>query len=298
MKKKLFINTSAVCFYPKQVPEGTRLGNTMGFGREVGRENDGGRPMHRPDGGFSFGREPGDADDRAEIVRRTRAVLAKLQENAADPANPPSLLVVTKTQPLSRVSALPRGEILGIGENRVQEIGKKIQENVETPPIHLIGRLQTNKVADIMDGVCGGRVVMVQSLDRMPLAQKLNRAARERGFVVPCLVQVNIGRESQKGGLPPEDTTAAVRAFAQLPGIRVEGLMAVLPAVDFSRDGELLRPMFRAMRTLWGQLRDMAAEGTEIKHLSMGMSQDAFMAAQEGATMVRVGSAIFGSRSG
>ncbi|MDR1569411.1 MAG: YggS family pyridoxal phosphate-dependent enzyme [Oscillospiraceae bacterium] len=231
-----------------------------------------------------------DDAERRLLAMRVHGIRRALADAARDPQNPPSLLAVTKTVSAERISALPESEIVGIGENRAKEIMEKSGNLVENLRIHMIGRLQTNKVTDIID-----RVFMIQSLDRMNLAKEIDRQAGKLGAVARCLVQVNIGHEAQKGGIPPEDTVDTVRAFARLPNLRVEGLMAVLP---IAKDAETLRPLFRQMRELFDRLRDEAIAGTDILHLSMGMSGDAIIAAQEGATMVRIGSAIFGARNG
>ena len=136
---------------------------------------------------------------------------------------------------------------------------------------------------------------MIQSLDRMELAQEIDRHAQKRGIVMPVLVQVNIGQESQKGGVAPEEAISFIRSVHALPGLAVQGLMCIMPHVS---DEQTLRPLFRSMRTLFERTRGEAVAGTDIRHLSMGMSADYELAAQEGATMVRVGSAIFGRRSG
>ncbi|MDR1262163.1 MAG: YggS family pyridoxal phosphate-dependent enzyme [Oscillospiraceae bacterium] len=233
--------------------------------------------------------------DRGEIHQRVRAINAMLKLNARDPDNPPGLLVVTKTIPVERIALLPRDQIIGIGENRAQEIRGKIAhavdcrvESFDNLPIHMIGRLQTNKVVDII-----GRVALIQSLDRIELANEIDRQAGRRDIIAHCLAQVNIGQEAQKGGVSPGETMDAVRAFARLPNLRVEGLMAVLPASD---DEGLLRSLFRRMRQLFDQLRAESIAGVSMTHLSMGMTGDAMIATQEGATMVRLGSAIFGPR--
>ncbi|GHU71294.1 YggS family pyridoxal phosphate enzyme [Clostridia bacterium] len=233
--------------------------------------------------------------DRVIITSRVLKIRAALKANARDPDNPPGLLAVTKTVPIERIALLPMDEVIGIGENRAQEIRLKLAnavecrvESVEKLPIHMIGRLQTNKVVDII-----GRAALIQSLDRIELAKEIDRQAGRRGIIAPCLVQVNIGQESQKGGVSPGETIDAVRAFARLPSLRIEGLMAVLPESD---DESLLRGLFKRMRGLFDQLRELAIPNSAMTHLSMGMSGDAMIAAQEGATMVRLGSAIFGPR--
>jgi pyridoxal phosphate enzyme (YggS family) len=228
-----------------------------------------------------------------EIVReRVLSIKKALRENALDPDNPPELLAVTKTQPISTVDLLPFDEIAGVGENRADETLRKYGRDWKKSAIHMIGRLQTNKVPSIID-----RVSLIQSLDRESLAREIDRCAANAGLILNCLVQVNIGRESQKGGVPPESTKETVRGFARYPNLRIVGLMAILPMVG-NLELETLRPMFQSMRKLFLELRDEAVNGTSFSILSMGMSADSVIAAQEGATMVRIGSALFGARHG
>lgn len=135
---------------------------------------------------------------------------------------------------------------------------------------------------------------MVQSLDRPSLGQALDARAQAAGLCLPVLAQVNIGGEPQKAGIAPDEVKGFVRAMAKLAGLRVSGLMAVMPLVD---DPETIRPLFRRMRGLFEGLRDEAIADTRITELSMGMSGDWKIAAQEGATILRIGSAIFGKRA-
>ena len=154
--------------------------------------------------------------------------------------------------------------------------------------IHLIGRLQSNKVKYIINDVC-----LIHSLDRMELAQEIDRQAQKNGKRMPVLIQVNIARESQKAGVDEEALVPLLKLCADLPGVKVDGLMAIMPIAD---DPEDVRPYFRRMRGWFDRLRDMDLPGISMNTLSMGMSDDAVVAAQEGATMVRLGRALFGAR--
>lgn len=226
-------------------------------------------------------------DDFAAAIRARVAAIQR--ELAACAENPPMLLPVTKTQPVPTILALSGTGVSAIGENRVQEMLEKYPALCGEFAIHLIGRLQTNKIKYIM-----GRASMLQSLDREALATEIDRRAQDRGLIMPALVEVNIGQEPQKAGLAPEEVEPFVRRCAKLPGIRVCGLMTVMP---LSRDSEALRPLFREMRALFDRLRAEAIAGVSMETLSMGMSGDYRVAAQEGSTLVRVGTAIFGNRS-
>ena len=145
--------------------------------------------------------------------------------------------------------------------------------------------MQTNKVKYIIDHVC-----LLHALDRMDLAQEIDRRAGQRGRALPVLVQVNIAQEPQKGGMPVEEVLPFLRKMRDFSGLHVEGLMSIMP--QYAGEDEL-RGLFRGMRRLFDQLRDEALPNVEMRELSMGMSRDYRIAAQEGATMVRVGTALY-----
>ncbi len=224
-----------------------------------------------------------------EMLMRVQKIRRQLEDEAADRwGRAPEIIAVSKTIEASRVNAVREAGITRLGENRVQEIMEKLPYLDASFQIDLIGRLQNNKVKYIID-----KVGMIQSLDRMSLAQEIDRRAQQHGLMMPVLVQVNIGNEPQKGGVSVEETQAFVRAVSGLPGLEVRGLMAVMPDLD---DDVQLRPYFKRMRSLFDALREENIAGTRMEELSMGMSGDYILAAQEGATHVRIGSAIFGSR--
>lgn len=195
------------------------------------------------------------------------------------------LLVVSKTRDADAVRAVADAGQLLFGENRVQEARDKIplvaRAGLEW---HLIGPLQRNK-AHLAVQLFG----MIQSVDSVELAQELSKRA-ERLRPLPVLLQVNVGREPQKSGLMPEETLAAVRAMAPLPGIAIRGVMTIPP---FDPEPEASRPWFRALARLAGEIRDEGITGVGMAELSMGMSHDFVIAVEEGATLVRVGSAVF-----
>jgi len=194
-------------------------------------------------------------------------------------------LAVTKTVPPEVIAQAVSCGLTLFGENRVQEALPKI-ERFPQAEWHLIGRLQTNKVRAVVS-----RFALIHSLDRWKLAAELQERAKQQGQTVRVLVQVNIGREPQKGGVLPEEVPDFLREVAQLSHLRVEGLMAIPPAAC---DPEEARPYFRAMYQLF---RSIDIPGIEMKTLSMGMSADYVVAVEEGANLVRVGSLLFGERS-
>ena len=191
------------------------------------------------------------------------------------------LIAVSKTVDLERIRAAVAAGAAALGENRVQEAKDKVAALGRPVPWHLIGSLQTNKARD---------AVMlfdwIHSVDRLELAQELSRRAHSAERTLNILLQVNLGDEPQKGGVAPAETKRLGEAVAGLPGLRVRGLMAIPPAAPTP---SLTRPHFRALR----ELRDSLG----LEHLSMGMSADYEVAIEEGATMVRVGTAIFGQRA-
>ncbi len=225
-----------------------------------------------------------------EMLARVAAIRQELEAAAAQRwGRAPEIIAVSKTVDAPRVNLVKEAGITRLGENRVQEIMEKMPYLDASFQIDLIGRLQNNKVKYIID-----KVGMIQSLDRMSLAQEIDRRAQQHGLRMPVLVQVNIGDEPQKGGVPVAQTLSFARQAAALPGIEIRGLMAVMPDLD---DDTQLRPYFTRMRSLFEALREENIAGTNIEELSMGMSGDYLLAAQEGATHVRIGSAIFGSRT-
>ena len=195
---------------------------------------------------------------------------------------------VSKTIDPDTINMAWDGGIRLLGENRVQELVAKQDRLNPGFEIHLIGRLQTNKVKQAVE-----RVAMIQSLDRDALAVEIDHRAQAAGKVMPVLVQVNIAREPQKAGVDEDDLIPFLRRCAGLPGLSVQGLMAIMPVAD---DPEDVRPLFRRMRLWFERLRDMDIPGVAMNTLSMGMSDDCVVAAEEGATMVRLGRALFGAR--
>ena len=198
------------------------------------------------------------------------------------------ICAVSKTVDPETINLAWDGGIRVLGENRVQELLGKLDALNPGYDIHLIGQLQTNKVKYIVD-----KVAMIQSVDREALAREISRRAEQAGVKMPVLVQVNIAREAQKAGVDEEELVPLLKLCGELPGLKVRGLMAIMPIAD---DPEDVRPYFRRMRDWFERLRDMNLDNIEMQTLSMGMSDDAIVAAQEGATMVRLGRALFGAR--
>ena len=224
-------------------------------------------------------------EDIQKSVERIRRELAEASEGRY-PA--PRLMAVTKTRTPEEILPLREMGITEIGENRVQELKSKLPEIGGTFRIHLIGRLQRNKVRQII-----GDVDMIQSVDSVPLAEEISSRAVQAGLRMDVLTEISPAGEAQKGGVPPEEAERFLRQIAPLEGIRVMGLMAVMP---LSEDEAYLDGLFANMRQLFERIRETAIPGVRMEELSMGMSGDYRLAARHGATVVRIGSAIFGPR--
>jgi len=226
---------------------------------------------------------------REELEQRVNKVRRELEEAAEGRWPVPRLIAVTKTHTPEEILPLAEAGITEIGENRVQELREKLPALQGKFDIHLIGRLQRNKVRQIVRDVG-----MIQSVDSLPLAEEIHARSLAAEKRMPVLVEVSPAGEEQKGGVPFAETEAFLRSIAPLEGIRVRGLMAVMPLTD---DREYLEGLFARMRELFDRLRETAIDRIEMEELSMGMSGDYKLAAAHGATMVRVGSAILGQRT-
>jgi len=223
--------------------------------------------------------------DEQLLKSNVERILKVLQENCYQDQPPARLIAVTKTVAPKVINQLKPLGVLDIGENRAQVALPKLPEIAPEFRLHWIGRLQTNKVKDIIDTVC-----MLHSLDRGELAREVDRRARQHGRVIPALVQVNIAGEEQKGGMPAREVEGFLRQMHNYPNIHVEGLMAIMP---LAASEEELDRLFGEMRKLFEQMRGLNIEGVEMRELSMGMSNDYQIAARNGATMVRIGTALY-----
>jgi hypothetical protein len=214
-------------------------------------------------------------------LERVRERIARAAERAGRRPEDVLLVGVTKTVDVARIRAAVAAGLTALGENRVQEARGKIAELGRPAAWHMVGHLQTNKAREALD-----LFDVVHSVDRIDLARELDRRARARGRPIDAFVQINIAVEPSKGGWPPDAVETAVDALMALRGLRVRGLMTIPPPVDRAEDA---RGWFRALRKL--------SERHGLADLSMGMSSDFEVAVEEGATIVRVGTAIFGPRA-
>lgn len=199
------------------------------------------------------------------------------------------LIAVTKTIDVEQINLAVQAGMTILGENRVQEVLSKYESVSPDVSWHLIGHLQTNKVRQIID-----HVTLIHSLDSVHLAHELQKRASQRGKAVEVLIEVNVGQEASKFGLSPEDVPAFLESLKDMNFIRVCGLMTVAP---FLPDPEDVRIVFRRLKTLFDAMKHINQPNVTMEHLSMGMTHDFEVAVEEGATMVRVGTGIFGSRN-
>jgi len=225
----------------------------------------------------------------ADIGTNIALVRARIAQAAVRGGRSPesvTLVAVTKTIGIDRIREAVAHGLRVFGENRVQEAREKVPQFPEAS-WHLIGSLQRNKVKEAV------RLFhLIHSVDSVALAEEVGRRALAGGAGAPIeiLIQVNVSEEPQKHGIPPAETAVVVGEVARIPGVRVRGLMGMAPVVAAPED---TRPFFRRLREIRDRVRDHLAE-VALPDLSMGMSDDFEIAIEEGATMVRVGRAVFG----
>ncbi len=216
------------------------------------------------------------------VRERMAAACDRAERNEADVR----LVAVTKTVSADVAAQLIELGVTDIGENRVQEAARK-REALGDLDIawHMIGHLQTNKVKDAL------RLFdVIHSVDSFHLAESISKRASSQGETASVRVQVDIAGEEAKFGVPVAGATDEVSRMSELAGLRIDGLMTMAPFVD---DAETVRPVFARLRELAGEIGALGLAGVEMRHLSMGMTQDFEIAIEEGATMIRVGSALF-----
>ena len=228
----------------------------------------------------------------AAIATNLATVRQRLARTAREVGRDPTtvqLVAVSKTFAANRVRIASAAGQTEFGENRVQEALAKVAETADLSlSWHLVGRLQSNKARK-----AAGAFAWIHSIDNVDLVKKLDAAALDLGSTPQLLVQVDLGREPTKGGVPPDRVPAIFDAAATCRAVRIRGLMVMPPLTE---DPEEARPYFRQLQELATRLRQAGVDASMLGELSMGMSHDLEVAVQEGATMVRVGRAIFGSR--
>ena len=199
-----------------------------------------------------------------------------------------TLITVSKTKPLSDLRNVYEEGSRDFGENKVQELVSKIDEMPSDVKWHLIGHLQRNKVKYI-----AGKVAMIHSVDSYRLAEEINVQAKKNSCVIPILIEINIAGEDTKFGIKPEEAEELIREISELENVKVSGLMTIAPNVANPEEN---RAYFKAMKDLFVDISSKNIDNVEMKVLSMGMTNDYTVAVEEGATMIRVGTGIFGAR--
>jgi pyridoxal phosphate enzyme (YggS family) len=231
---------------------------------------------------------------KTELEARITSVGRRIEEAALRVGRDPAgiaLVAVSKTRPPEAVVSACQAGLHLFGENRVEEAAPKAEAVARllspgsAPTWHMVGHIQSRKAVGVLPWAS-----MVHSVDGVRLAERLSRFSAEAGSVLPILLEVNVSGEGSKYGLTPQELPGAVEAIASLPGLRLEGLMTMAPIAE---DPELIRPVFARLHVLRD---DMARRYSAVnwRHLSMGMSDDFEVAIEEGATLVRIGRAIFG----
>ena len=199
------------------------------------------------------------------------------------------LVAVSKTKPVEMIEEVMTAGIVDFGENKPQELRDKYEVLPQNLRFHMIGHLQTNKIKYVID-----RVVLIHSIDSIHLAEAVNAEAKKHNRIMPVLVEVNVAQEESKSGFLVEKTENAIREIAKLSNIRVEGLMTIAPFVENAEEN---RQYFVKLRKVSVDIAAKNIDNVTMHHLSMGMTGDYEVAIEEGATMVRVGTGIFGERN-
>lgn len=200
-----------------------------------------------------------------------------------------TLIAVSKTKPVEMLQTVYDCGVRDFGENKVQEMCDKMEVLPDDIKWHMIGHLQTNKVKYIV-----GRTELIHSVDSVHLAAEIQKQAVKKDVIVPILIEVNIAEEESKFGIHKEDTIAMVRQIAEMDHLRIKGLMTIAPFVENAEDNRLY---FREIKQLSVDIKNQNIDNVSMDVLSMGMTGDYEVAIEEGATLVRVGTGIFGERN-
>ncbi len=216
-----------------------------------------------------------------------KARIARAAEACGKTADDIILLAATKTVPTEVINHAIKSGIDYVGENRVQEFLQKDDSLLKVHK-HFIGHLQTNKVKDIV-----GRVEMIQSVDSLKLAKEISKQSSKKNTVTDILLEVNIGDEASKSGFAADEVLKNLTEIAKLDNIRIKGLMSIPPICTEKRQ---LTKYFAKMHNLFVDIQGKNIDNSNMEYLSMGMSQDFDLAIENGANLVRVGSALFGNR--
>lgn len=223
-----------------------------------------------------------------EAYERIKSDIHSAERRTGRPEDSVLLLAATKTVPVSLINyAISKG-IRVIGENRVQELKEKYADIDKSAQIHFIGHLQTNKVKDVLP-----MVSMIHSVSSIKLAEEISRQCEKQNRNMDVLIEVNVGNEESKSGFSVTEVADAVRKISVLPAVSIKGLMAIPPAVE---KVEEIKPFFEKMYKLFVDIEAEKMDNVSMVYLSMGMSGDYVPAVECGANIVRIGTALFGSR--
>ena len=222
-------------------------------------------------------------------LNEVRENIRKACEKSGRSPKEVTLIAVSKTKPLFMLEEAYEAGARDFGENKVQEILEKCPRMPEDARFHMIGHLQRNKVKQVLP-----HAVLIHSVDSLRLAETISEEGVKKGVTVPVLIEVNVAGEESKFGVSPEETEELVRAIAKLPAIQVKGLMTIAPYVENPEDN---RVHFSKLKQLSVDIRNKNIDNVSVDVLSMGMTGDYQVAIEEGATMVRVGTGIFGERN-
>ena len=200
-----------------------------------------------------------------------------------------TLIAVSKTKPEEMIQeAIACGQRI-FGENKVQELCRKQAKLPKNCEWHMIGHLQRNKVKDLL-----GCTALIHSVDSLRLAEKIEEEAAQRGLSVPILLEINVAQEESKFGISCEEAEPLARKISKMPHLKLCGLMTIAPNTDCPEEN---RPVFRKLHDLFVDMQEKNIDNVDMHILSMGMTKDYVVAIEEGATMVRVGTGIFGERN-
>ena len=215
--------------------------------------------------------------------------IAKACARACRDRSEVTLIAVSKTKPVEMLQEIYDEGVRTFGENKVQEICEKYEQLPRDIEWHMIGHLQRNKVKQVID-----KAALIHSVDSYRLAQEISVQAQKKNLCMPILIEVNIAQEESKFGIFADDTIQLVEEIAALPNLEIKGLMTIAP---FVTDPEENRTYFRQIKQLSVDIKNKNIDNVSMDVLSMGMTGDYEVAIEEGATMVRVGTGIFGARN-
>lgn len=224
-----------------------------------------------------------------ENLEEVEARITRACERSGRERSEVTLISVSKTKPVEMLQEAYDAGSRDFGENKPQEIREKYPQLPTDIRWHMIGHLQRNKIKYIID-----KVYMIHSVDSIRLAEAIDEEAKKHGIIMPVLIEVNVAEEESKFGVHLDEVESLIRQISELSNIQVQGLMTIAP---FTENAEDNRIYFRKLRNLYVDIKDKNIDNVNMCNLSMGMTGDYEVAVEEGATMVRVGTGIFGARS-